>query len=60
MKIKVKQTFFAPDGLHKKGEILEIDPAAFSEDRMELIEEPKVKKPEAKAESKKAPAKKKG
>lgn len=52
MKVRVKTPFFDDNGVHKKGEIVEVK--LFSADRMELLKE------EEKAEPKKATPKKKG
>ena len=52
MKVRVKTPFFDDNGVHKKGEIVEVK--SFSPDRMEHLEE------EKKAEPKKATPKKKG
>ena len=52
MKVRVKTPFFDDNGVHKKGEIVEVK--SFNPDRMEHLEE------EKKAEPKKATPKKNG
>ena len=56
MKVRVKSPFYDGNGIHKRGEIVEV--SSFSSDRMEMIEEkPKAEKPEVKT-AKKATIKK--
>ena len=56
MKVRVKSPFYDGNGIHKRGEIVEV--STFSSDRMEMIEEkPKAEKPEVKT-AKKATIKK--
>lgn len=54
MKVRVKTPFFDDNGLHKRGDVIEVK--KFNPDRMELVPEEKGKK----TEPKKASAKKKG
>ena len=58
MKIMVKAPFFDARGIHKKGEIVDVD--KFNPEYMELIEEKKEKKVEkaVKADPKKTTRKK--
>lgn len=60
MKVRVKSPFYDNNGLHVIGEIVDVN--YFDEIIMEEVKEDKSKavKAEAKAEPKKAPAKKKG
>lgn len=60
MKVRVKSPFYDNNGLHVIGEIVDVN--YFDEIIMEEVKEdkPKAVKAEAKAEPKKAPARKKG
>lgn len=58
MKVRVKSPFYDNNGLHVIGEIIDVN--YFDTIIMEEVKEPKAVKAEAKAEPKKAPAKKKG
>lgn len=54
MKVRVKTPFYDDNGIHKRGDVIEVK--KFNPDRMELVPEEKEKK----AEPKKVSAKKKG
>ena len=58
MKVRVKSPFYDSDGLHMIGDI--VDVKYFDSNVMEMVEDKKAEKAEAKAEPKKAPTKKKG
>lgn len=60
MKILVKAPFFDERGIHKKGDIVDVEPKKFRPEYMELIEEKKTEKVEKaiKTDSKKITRKK--
>lgn len=58
MKVKAKAPFFMIDGLHKKGDILEVNEKDFRPDYMEpVIDEKKATEKKVETAVKKTPAK---